>query len=69
MNRKYYFWNLVAILVLTSQLLTAQVDSIKFRSGDFIIGEIKSMEKGILVVETEYSDSDFKIEWTEVTGI
>ena len=69
MNRNYYFRNLVTVLLFTSQLLTAQVDSIMFRSGDFIIGEIKSMDKGVLVVETKYSDSNFKIEWDKVTGI
>lgn len=29
-------------------------------------GEIKSMNKGVLVIETDYSDSDFKIEWEKI---
>lgn len=49
--------------------LTAQVDTIYFVSGEFLIGEIQKMEKNILEVETSYSDSDFKIEWDQVSRI
>ncbi len=31
-----------------------------------LVGEIKSMENGILVFETDYSDKDFSIEWEEI---
>jgi hypothetical protein len=34
-----------------------------------VVGEIKSMDKGILTIETDYSDSDFKIEWDKVIEI
>ncbi|WP_143519978.1 DUF481 domain-containing protein [Reichenbachiella sp. 5M10] len=34
-----------------------------------LIGEIKSMEYGILTVETDYSDSDFTVEWDKVKGL
>jgi hypothetical protein len=40
-----------------------------FDSGDYIIGEIKSLENSILVFETKYSDNDFKIKWGEVSQI
>ncbi len=45
----------------------AQVDSLKLKNGDVIVGELKSMDRGILTIETDYSDSDFKIEWDQVT--
>ena len=34
-----------------------------------MIGEIKSLDKGILKIETDYSDSDFEIDWEKVIGI
>ncbi|MCE2497160.1 MAG: hypothetical protein J4F31_11390 [Flavobacteriales bacterium] len=33
-------------------------------NGDLIVGDVKTVNKGVLTVETDYSDSDFKIEWT-----
>lgn len=41
-------------------------DSIQTNAGDIITGKIQSMNKAILVVETDYSDEDFKLEWEEV---
>jgi hypothetical protein len=34
-----------------------------------VIGEIKQMDRGVVTIETFYSDSDFKIEWNRVTWI
>lgn len=48
---------------------SAQNDSLKFKYGDLIVGEVKSMDKGVLQMETDYSDSDFKIEWKKVIWI
>ena len=44
----------------------AQSDSLVFEGGNVVVGEIKEMVKGVLSVETDYSDSDFKIEWEKV---
>ncbi|TLX74933.1 DUF481 domain-containing protein [Labilibacter sediminis] len=49
--------------------LSAQEDSVRFDNGDLIVGEIKSMNKGILTLKTGYSDVDFKIEWDKVKWI
>lgn len=49
--------------------IRAQDDSLVFRSGEYILGEIQSMEKGVLFFETDYSDNDFEIEWVEVVKI
>ena len=32
-------------------------------------GEIKKMERGVLQIETDYSDSDFKIKWDQIQSI
>jgi len=47
----------------------AQHDSLIFKNGDIIVGEIKSMDKGILTIETDYSDKDFVIEWSGIKRI
>lgn len=47
----------------------AQRDSLIFKNGNYIIGEVKQMDRGVVVVETDYSDSDFKIEWSGIAEI
>jgi hypothetical protein len=47
----------------------AQHDSLVLKSGDIIVGEIKSMDRGVVVVETDYSKSDFSIEWSGIKEI
>lgn len=47
----------------------AQTDSLILKNKDVIIGEIKSMDKGVLTVETDYSDSDFKISWDGIEQV
>ena len=34
-----------------------------------MLGEIKSMDKSIVLVKTKYSDSDFKIKWSRVKQV
>ncbi len=60
---------LILILVFTN-LLYAAHDSLYVSNGDVVIvGEIKNMERGVLTIETEYSDSDFKIDWAKILKI
>jgi len=47
----------------------AQIDSIKFSNGQLLVGEIKSLNNSVLQVETDYSDSDFKVEWKRVVWL
>jgi hypothetical protein len=58
-----------AALVFISLQLSAQVDSLTFTTGDYVLGEISSMQRGVLVIETDYSDSDFTIDWDKITWI
>ena len=44
----------------------AQNDTLVFKDGTHMVGEIKNMNRGIIVIETDYSDSDFEIEWEKV---
>jgi len=41
-------------------------DTLKLKNKDVIIGEIKSVDRAVLTIETEYSDSDFTIDFGEV---
>jgi len=67
-RRFYYFLPTLVILIFT-QTTRAQHDSLILKSGDKIVGEIKSMDKGVLTIETGYSKSDFTIEWSGIREI
>jgi hypothetical protein len=66
---KYSRYLFFIFLAFAGMQLFAQVDSLQFTTGDYVVGEVKSMQKGVLTIETDYSDSDFTIEWKKVTGI
>jgi len=55
--------------LLFAPITLAQLDTIVVSSGDIIVGDIKGMGRGVVTVETPYSDSDFKIEWDKVVKI
>lgn len=56
------------ILILFSISGNAQ-DSLILENANIIAGEIKSMDRGILTIETDYSDVDMKIKWSGVSQI
>jgi hypothetical protein len=62
MTQKYMKSVAVFILGLAAFMVNAQNDSLILNNGNVIVGEIKSMEKGVLKIETDYSDADFTIE-------
>lgn len=47
----------------------AQTDSLILKNKNVIVGEIKSMDRGVLTIETDYSDSDFKVSWEGIEVI
>lgn len=47
----------------------AQNDTLILKNNDLMVGEIKSMDKGILTIETDYSDVDFKISWSGIKRV
>lgn len=59
---------LVILLAFTLNI-SAQVDSVIFNTHDYVVGEVKNMQRGVLQMKTDYSDSDFKIEWKKVSEI
>jgi hypothetical protein len=50
-------------------LLSQKTDSLVFKNGNTMKGEIKSMINGVLTIETVYSKNDFTIEWSGVKEI
>src|SRR5262245_62045076 len=58
-----------AMLLGTSSLADAAKDVVTTTSGDRLVGEIKSVEKDVLTLSTDYSDSDFKIKWEKIASI
>jgi hypothetical protein len=59
----------VSCFLLFNTIVFSQKDSIILVNNQVLIGEIISMEHSILVFETSYSDSDFKIKWGKVNEI
>lgn len=65
--KKIYLLSFVfAFLGLSSW---AQKDTITLSNEDVLVGEIEKLDKSILTFSTDYSDSDFKIEWGKVLEI
>lgn len=60
---------LLSLFIVSVKNVSAQKDSIRFTDGQILAGEIKSLEHGIFEVETDFSDSNFKIEWEEVVWV
>ncbi|MCV9385811.1 DUF481 domain-containing protein [Reichenbachiella ulvae] len=59
---------LVFVFLSLPSLIFAQ-DTVVLSNGDDIVGEIKGMDKSVLTIETDYSSSDFEIEWENVVDL
>ncbi|MDX8340954.1 DUF481 domain-containing protein [Draconibacterium sp. IB214405] len=60
---------LFVLFIFSVTQLFAQTDKIYTSNGDVLVGEIKSMQKGVLVYDTDYADSDFNVDWEEIEGL
>lgn len=58
----------MSILLITT-LAFSQKDSLILVNGDKMIGEVKSMDRGVMTFKTDYSDKDFQIEWDGIKEI
>lgn len=59
----------VTVFLLLGLTVHSQNDTIVLKNGDRLIGEIKAMKQAVLTIETDYSDSDFKVEWGNITQL
>lgn len=64
---KIYFLLLLIVGIYSASF--SQNDSLVLNTGDIIVGDLKSMDKGVLTIEPSYSDSDFKIKWEDVKEV
>jgi len=60
---------LLNIFLLITVSVFSQNDSLVFFNGDDMVGEVKTMNRNVLMVKTKYSDKDFAIEWDGVKEI
>ena len=58
--KKFLF---ITFALLSATFVFSQNDSLILINGDVIIGELKTMDRGVAIFETDYSDKDFNIEW------
>lgn len=61
------FYTLFILLFAMHLVSFAQNDTLLLNNGDMIVGDLKSMDRGVLTIEPSYSDSDFKITWEDIT--
>jgi putative salt-induced outer membrane protein YdiY len=59
----------LSVFLGISSVAYAQKDVVVTTSGDRLVGEIKNVEKDVLTLSTDYSDSDFKIKWDKIASI
>lgn len=57
------------IILISGNKIMAQIDSLVMNTGEILVGEVKELRQGIVTIETDYSDSDFKVEWDKVNNI
>ena len=61
--------SIITFFISVSTVSDAQKDSLILKNKDVIVGEIKSLDKGVITIETDYSKSDFTIEWSGIKEI
>jgi len=60
----------IAILfLLFSSIGYTQHDTLRFADRAGVVGELKMLKNGVITFETDYSDTDFKIEWLKVNEV
>ncbi len=60
---------ILLLFIALTATLSAKTDTLITTNGEIISGEIKNMDRGVITIKTDYSDSDFKIEWNKVFSI
>ena len=54
MKKFYTLFSLILILI-SSDLYAAEPDSVIFTNGNYIVGEVKGMDRGAMKMETPFS--------------
>ena len=67
--RKFFFLYVMVVLTAFSFKASAQKDSLILSNKDVIVGDIKSMDRGVVTIETDYSKDDFRVEYSGISRI
>ena len=67
--RKFLFLFVLVVLTAFSFEASAQKDSLILNNKDVIVGDIKSMDRGVVTIETDYSKDDFRVEYSGISRI
>jgi hypothetical protein len=67
LSRRFIFLSITMAMAALPAI--AQPDSLIFKNGNYMAGEVKSLDRNILKIETDYSDADFTIEWDGISEI
>jgi Protein of unknown function, DUF481 len=59
----------LGLFVSNATIAYAQKDVVITTSGAKLVGKIVKVEKDVLTLSTDYSDSDFKIKWDKIASI
>lgn len=57
---------LFVLSILVSHNAYTQKDTLQLKTGEVIAGELKDMKQNVATFDTDYSDGDFKIKWSQV---
>lgn len=68
-NSLIKFFLIILVGCCTFLSAKAQTDSLILKNKNLIVGEFKSMDKGVLTIETDYSDVDFKVSWDGIEQV
>jgi hypothetical protein len=58
-----------SLILLLPLIGLSQKDSIQLKDQSILAGEIKSLSRGVLIIKTSYSDSDFHVEFKKVKSL
>lgn len=63
------FYALTFLIFTIHCVSFGQNDTLRLNNDDVIVGDLKSMDKGVLIIEPTYSDADFKIKWEDIKEV
>lgn len=69
MHTKYFKLGLFVLVLLAPVGAIAQTDTLVTSTGDILRGKIKSMDKGVLELDADYGDKNFRIKWMDIVTI
>ncbi len=59
-------FGLLLLLLLVGLLTHGQRDTLRYKNGDVMVGEVKDLAAGVLTIKTRYSKKDFTVKFNRV---